>query len=794
MKKLFLFVAVLCATVALNAKTITLEPGEDKISAAIEEAEAGDVIELTGDAQNEYTEWNTIRLTKAITIKAAAGATPVVHMPKLCPNGGDFVIDGVEVYGFEDYLFRTETGGEFSVTFKNCTFRDNDSRFYYLSEGQTINAVTVDNCIITNFTASEQPVIYGLGKIKSFEMKNTTVFNCTGPYPIRVYNSDHVLIDHCTIYNVGKQTIRLVENSRETSDVLVSNTVVASASEQTDYAFYIYNGAVKNCVYYNTGSYRSDNATAENLVNADPKFVNAAQGNFNFTSDSPLTGKATDGSNIGDPRWKEAKAEMVFSFIAPAKDEEAINDYTIKFSAVVPEGTATYAIAYSYDGETWKDIVAETAYTNQNEATFATRGLEEGEVTLRGILATEKDTVETICDYTLSIVKDTEAPRAIANFDVNVDGTNATLTWKNPTYEISVGGALLGEENILELAKSFVPNGDEAILGVEDNTLKMTITTSTAWHQTGVEFDVTSFENVQNVAFKIKGDGATQIEVMLIQDGSYWWASSAFVPGTEWETHKISEFKHVDWHDQCPYKTLDGNHVTGVAIEVNNGTVVNGAVFYLDSVMVEGVIAPSKYYAKTVIRRSTEDYPETIADGDSVYEGTAETIVDEIDLTKTYYYAAFAVDDIANVSAPANVFVEGQQVTHTIFNVSVPAGTDACYLVGSMNSWAVDDPIEMTMVDATHYTYQAGTDLTGAEYKYVHGDDWAYVEKKADGGEMSNRVVNAAVMNDEVARWADDDTALQDAKAAKVCVKTISNGQFVILKNNVRYNILGAEF
>ena len=215
MKKLFLFVAALCATVALNAKTITLEPGEDKIKAAIEEAEDGDVIELTGDAQNEYTEWNTIRLDKALTIKAAEGAKPVVHTPKFCPNGGDFVIDGIEVYGFTDYLFRTESGGEFSVTFRNCTFRDNGSRFYYLSEGQTIDAVTVDNCIITNFTASEQPVIYGLGTIKSFEMRNTTIFNCSGPYPIRVYSSEHVLIDHCTIYNVGKQTIRHKNPSQE---------------------------------------------------------------------------------------------------------------------------------------------------------------------------------------------------------------------------------------------------------------------------------------------------------------------------------------------------------------------------------------------------------------------------------------------------------------------------------------------------------------------------------------------------------------------------------------------------
>ncbi|MCQ2313135.1 MAG: DUF5123 domain-containing protein, partial [Paludibacteraceae bacterium] len=622
MKKIFLFVAALCATVALNAKTITLEPGEDKIKAAIEDAEAGDVIELTGDAQNEYTEWNTIRLDKALTIKAADGAKPVVHMPKFCPNGGDFVIDGIEVYGFTDYLFRTEEGGDFSVTFKNCTFRDCTARFYYLSEGQTIDAVTIDNCIIKNFGADEQPVIYGLGTIKSFEMKNTTVMNCAGSYPIRVYSSEHVLIDHCTIYNVGKQTIRLVENSRGTSDVLVSNTVVASPTEQTDYAYYIYNGAVKNCVYYNTGSYRSDNASAENLVNADPKFVNAAEGNFNFTSDSPLKGTAIGGGNIGDPRWTEAKAEMVFSFITPTVGEEAMNDYTIKFAAVVPEGSANYAIAYSYDGETWTDIVAETAYTDQTEATFATRGLDEGEVTLRGILATDKDTVITICPNTLTIVKDTEAPRAIANLDAAVDGTTATLTWLNPTHEVPVSGSLLGEEDLLENAKIYPTSGNVSLVE-EDGTIKMTVTTG-AWAQAGIDFDATAFENVQKVSFKVKGDGATQLDVFMVQNGYDWW-NMAFTPGTEWETFENSEWKKVTWHNNSKATEFDGNNVTGVMIVVDNATDVSGVVFYIDSVMIEGTIAPSKYYVKTIIRRSMEDYPETIEDGDAVYEGTAET-------------------------------------------------------------------------------------------------------------------------------------------------------------------------
>ena len=128
----------------------------------------------------------------------------------------------------------------------------------------------------------------------------------------------------------------------------------------------------------------------------------------------------------------------------------------------------------------------------------------------------------------------------------------------------------------------------------------------------------------------------------------------------------------------------------------------------------------------------------------------------------------------------------------TIFNVTVPVGTDACYLVGSQNEWNINEPIEMTKVDDTHYTYTAESDLTGAEYKYVHGADWAMVEKAADGSEIGNRVVNAEVMNDTVEKWADV-TGLMDVNVNENVNKYMLNGQLIIRKGDKMYNVLGAE-
>ena len=84
-----------------------------------------------------------------------------------------------------------------------------------------------------------------------------------------------------------------------------------------------------------------------------------------------------------------------------------------------------------------------------------------------------------------------------------------------------------------------------------------------------------------------------------------------------------------------------------------------------------------------------------------------------------------------------------------VFNTTVPAGTNACYIIGSFNSWDQTKSVKLTKVDATHYTvtldeanFSAGVTLANMQYKYCSGPgDWAYVEKHADGSEIrANRV------------------------------------------------------
>ena len=82
------------------------------------------------------------------------------------------------------------------------------------------------------------------------------------------------------------------------------------------------------------------------------------------------------------------------------------------------------------------------------------------------------------------------------------------------------------------------------------------------------------------------------------------------------------------------------------------------------------------------------------------------------------------------------------------YSVTVPAGTNACYIAGEMNSWS---HVEMTKVSDTHYTLEIAGATQAMKYKYCSGPDWAYVEKTATGEELQDRTYSA---NDVVAAWA----------------------------------------
>ncbi len=89
------------------------------------------------------------------------------------------------------------------------------------------------------------------------------------------------------------------------------------------------------------------------------------------------------------------------------------------------------------------------------------------------------------------------------------------------------------------------------------------------------------------------------------------------------------------------------------------------------------------------------------------------------------------------------------------FNVTVPAGTKSCFIAGDFNGWDAANAVAMTSSGENTFTLTLD-DVSEAEacvgYKYLCGQDWAYVEKGASGEELNNRTAVGAM--DVVASWA----------------------------------------
>lgn len=76
------------------------------------------------------------------------------------------------------------------------------------------------------------------------------------------------------------------------------------------------------------------------------------------------------------------------------------------------------------------------------------------------------------------------------------------------------------------------------------------------------------------------------------------------------------------------------------------------------------------------------------------------------------------------------------------FNVKVPSGTKKCYVCGDFNGWDAGAALEMASAGENLFSLTvSGISASDAAngYKYLCGQDWAYVEKDASGNEISNR-------------------------------------------------------
>lgn len=83
------------------------------------------------------------------------------------------------------------------------------------------------------------------------------------------------------------------------------------------------------------------------------------------------------------------------------------------------------------------------------------------------------------------------------------------------------------------------------------------------------------------------------------------------------------------------------------------------------------------------------------------------------------------------------------------YTVTVPEGTEKCYIAGDMNSWSFT---EMTPQGNNVFSITIDGATDAHKYKYACQESWDYVEKQANGEDVGDRTYSA---NDKVAKWAD---------------------------------------
>ena len=690
MKKLFFFLAAVVLSIAAQAAVVECSPGTNNLAWYLTQ---GDTLVLE---DGEYVEEYSIELNKpGAVIMAAEGAKPVIKASSYLKIHATTTFIGITFDGQNtgEHALTIRDNSAKNLILKDCEIANYPKCLVYCDNGHHVDSLIIDNCLLHD--AGRVAVYVAASSLADnvhgcdyFKMTNSTVYeiNSTaygaGVIDIRTNGSQQgdyteVIIDHVTMYNAKSTGDYGAIASYKSTDVKISNTIVMNPEVYTSYSFRIYGGVVDNCLSYNCAG--KSGATYNNCIEGkDPLFVNPAQGDFNLQPGSPAIGAATDGTNLGDPRWKVAAAELSFAMAAPAADVEATDLYTIKWNVLDPAGDATIKLEYKTEEGEWT-LIEENIPTTKSAYDWNIRKMAAQTVAIRGTLTNATETIESVAAGKLTIVPEAVAPRPVRNLAGEVAENTLTLTWINPDQAYEVSETL----ETLESAESYISNDGtaEVTLSGDKKEVSVAYNTTAAWHMAGVKVPVTA-DYVNTLACELKRDAAdgTQIQVTIEQNGFDWWYLIIDDIPTEWTKYEFTEFEKLSWHNNSDAAVLDGTNVTAVYFATNHGSGVTGTLS-LRNLTLNGAVPAVADYAKTIVCASTTDYPAAIVASEVVYEGTASTCALTIDPTEDYYVSVFAQDDLGNTSVAAQYMYEAPEVVE-------PEKPEPTYTENNLNPYA----------------------------------------------------------------------------------------------------------
>lgn len=233
------------------------------------------------------------------------------------PNLKGFMMEGCEVFGISERAIYASSSASHmnSCIVNNCYFHDNSNTVIHFEKSSIEGRETCDEIYVTNSTFSNT-----IGAVSSV---------------ILVYNYDYakvsaikVVVDHCTFYNnepanTDHGDIRVYKST----DVTISNCIFSHPTEIAHKATSCYGGTITNCLVHNlkfsSSGHRTDDITPTNNIVADPLFNDLANNNYTYPGNwitmdlSPARGAATDGTDLGDPRWYTDEVIPSTDFASP---------------------------------------------------------------------------------------------------------------------------------------------------------------------------------------------------------------------------------------------------------------------------------------------------------------------------------------------------------------------------------------------------------------------------------------------------------------------------------------------
>lgn len=386
---------------------------------------------------------------------------------------------------------------------------------------------------------------------------------------------------------------------------------------------------------------------------------------------------------------EEVKPSMTFT--APSKTVATSDSVLVQWFLFDPNKDATVSIYASEDANlnsvAGLTPVAAGLTSKTKRIYWNVHSLfPKGTYYLYGTIASQGKTSLVKNSAPITVENDTTPPLAPTNLMGDIRDGKYFLGWKNPTHMIELNQVLCDGTSIENFASDSDDHSSTAI-AVVDGAVKVDYTIGASWEQTSADYVFSQpFDARQNhtLKFRLKGNGSSTdlrfiCKNMVGTAEDWWFTESVNLKSTKWQDISIdltTALAAFDWYTNAEEKnTCEG--LVRLCFAISTASVSSGS-FYLDDIRLTGMMQPAPDYLQTVIRRSDSGYPQSVTEGDAVYAGTEETCWDTTaDISKIYYYAAFAGDDNGNWSAPSATAQWLSSDLHPETALNVTHGPDA---------------------------------------------------------------------------------------------------------------------